>query len=168
MYVCIDVYICIQKHLCSSSSVSSNSRGAVCSVVNRIDTVFPYILLTCWCFYIFMVAHLFNKQIVIYIKKSVTLFFEGRKNIFMEQRWKYFKITYDNKTFKKPLTQSFLTLAKCKCLLRCSDAKSCLTLCDPMDCSMPGFPVFHCLPEFAHVHWVGDAIQPVSSGKLWK
>ena len=31
-----------------------------------------------------------------------------------------------------------------------------------MDCSTPGFPVFHCLPEFAqtHVHWVGDAIQP--------
>ena len=43
-----------------------------------------------------------------------------------------------------------------------SVAKSCLTLCDPMDCSTPGFLVFHYLPEFAqtHVHWVGDAIQP--------
>ena len=31
-----------------------------------------------------------------------------------------------------------------------------------MDCSMPGFPVHHQLPEFiqTHVHWVGDAIQP--------
>ena len=31
-----------------------------------------------------------------------------------------------------------------------------------MDCSTPGFPVHHQLPEFAqtHVHWVGDAIQP--------
>ena len=31
-----------------------------------------------------------------------------------------------------------------------------------MDCSTPGFPVLHHLPEFAqtHVHWVGDAIQP--------
>ena len=40
-------------------------------------------------------------------------------------------------------------------------AKSCPTLCNPMDCSMPGFPVVHCLLEFAwtHVHWVGDAIQ---------
>ena len=28
---------------------------------------------------------------------------------------------------------------------RCSVAKSCLTLCNPMDCSMPGFPVLHCL-----------------------
>ena len=31
----------------------------------------------------------------------------------------------------------------------CSVAKPCPTLCDPMDCSMPGFPVLHYLPEFA-------------------
>ena len=44
----------------------------------------------------------------------------------------------------------------------CSVAESCLTLCDPMDCSTPGLPVLHHLPEFAqtHVHSVGDAIQP--------
>ena len=43
-----------------------------------------------------------------------------------------------------------------------SVAESCLTLCNPMDCSMPGLPVHHQLPEFTqtHVHWVGDAIQP--------
>ena len=43
-----------------------------------------------------------------------------------------------------------------------SVAQSCLTLCNPMDCSTPGFTVHHQLPEFAqtHVHWVGDAIQP--------
>ena len=37
-----------------------------------------------------------------------------------------------------------------------------LTLCDPMDCSTPGLPVHHQLPEFTqtHVHWVGDAVQP--------
>ena len=36
------------------------------------------------------------------------------------------------------------------------------TLCDPMDCSTPGFPVLHHLPEFAQtrVYWVGNAIQP--------
>ena len=35
-------------------------------------------------------------------------------------------------------------------------------LCNPMDCSMPGSPVHHQLPKFAqaHVHCVGDAIQP--------
>ena len=38
----------------------------------------------------------------------------------------------------------------------------CPTLCNPMDCSMPGLPVHHQLPELAqtHVHRVGDAIQP--------
>ena len=36
------------------------------------------------------------------------------------------------------------------------------TLWDPMDCSIPGLPVHHQLPEFTqtHVHWVGYAIQP--------
>ena len=43
-----------------------------------------------------------------------------------------------------------------------SVAQLCLTLCDPMDCSMPGFPVHHQLLELTqtHVHRVGDAIQP--------
>ena len=43
-----------------------------------------------------------------------------------------------------------------------SVAQSCPALCDPMDCSMPGHPVPHYLPEFTqvHVHWIGDANQP--------
>ena len=43
----------------------------------------------------------------------------------------------------------------------CSVAQLCLPLCDPMDCSMPGFPVLHHLlePAQTHVHWVGDAMQ---------
>ena len=47
----------------------------------------------------------------------------------------------------------------------CSVAKSCPTLCDPIYCSMPDFPVLHYLLEFAqiHVHWVGDAIQSFHS-----
>ena len=43
-----------------------------------------------------------------------------------------------------------------------SVTQSCPPLCDPMDCSMPGLPVHHQLPEIAqtHVHRVGGAIQP--------
>ena len=62
---------------------------------------------------------------------------------------------------------------KCECIgkgLECchSVAQSCPTLCDPMDCSMPGFPVLYHLLELAetYVHRVGDAIQlshPLSS-----
>ena len=59
-----------------------------------------------------------------------------------------------------------LTCEICCC---CSSvAPSCLTLCDPIDFSTPGFSVLHHLPELAqtHVQWVGDAIQssrPLSS-----
>ena len=43
-----------------------------------------------------------------------------------------------------------------------SVTQSCPTLWDPVDCSMPGFPVHHQLPGLTqtHIHWVGDAIQP--------
>ena len=43
-----------------------------------------------------------------------------------------------------------------------SVTQSCLTLCDTVGCSMPGFPVHHELPELTHthVHWVSDTIQP--------
>ena len=42
----------------------------------------------------------------------------------------------------------------------CSVAESCLALCNPMDCSISGSPVLHCLLQFAqtHAHGVGDAI----------
>ena len=45
--------------------------------------------------------------------------------------------------------KSFLSYRCC-----CSVAKSYPTLCDPMDCSMLGFPLLHCLPVQTHVHWV--------------
>ena len=54
-----------------------------------------------------------------------------------------------------------------------SVAQSCPTLCDPRNCSTPGLPVHHQLPESTqtHVHWVGDAIQPSyplsSPSPLW-
>ena len=43
-----------------------------------------------------------------------------------------------------------------------SVTQSCPTLCDPMNCSMPGLPDHHQLLEFTqtYVHWVSDAIQP--------
>ena len=43
-----------------------------------------------------------------------------------------------------------------------SVTQSYLTLCDPVNCSIPGLPVHHQLPEFTqtHVHRVSDAIQP--------
>ena len=58
---------------------------------------------------------------------------------------------------------SFISLDFCQpswVICCCSVAHSCPTLCDPMGCNTPGFPVLHHLPELAqtHVHWVSDAI----------
>ena len=49
-----------------------------------------------------------------------------------------------------------------------SVAQSCLTLCIPMDCSLPGLLVHHQLPESTqtHVYWVGDAIHPTISSSV--
>ena len=57
------------------------------------------------------------------------------------------------------LTLDYVSLEEGNCY---SVTQSHLTLCNPMNCSMPGFPVLHHLPEFAqtHVHSVSDAIQP--------
>ena len=57
---------------------------------------------------------------------------------------------------------SLLSMATSRRAHCCSSVtQSCPTLCHPMDCSIPGFPVLHYLLEFAetHGHWVGDAIQ---------
>ena len=61
-----------------------------------------------------------------------------------------------------PLSTNDIHLNTCLEILCCSVAKLCLTLCNRMDWSTPGFLVLHYLPEFAQtqVCWVGDAIQP--------
>ena len=76
----------------------------------------------------------------------------GRKGI-----GKYFLIEWMNKhrrnvglIMKKLFTASQFS----------SVTQSCLTPCNCMECSMPGFPVHHQLPELAHTYWVSDVIQP--------
>ena len=61
------------------------------------------------------------------------------------------------------LNQAWFPLYFFPCLHQFSSvAQSCPTLCDPMNCSTPGLPVHHQLPEFTqtHVHQVTNAIQP--------
>ena len=60
--------------------------------------------------------------------------------------------------WSKRATPSILSSLPLLLITCCSDAQSCPTLSDPVDCSTPGLPVFCCLPEFAqtHVHWSGD------------
>ena len=55
------------------------------------------------------------------------------------------------------LSKTFFISEEC-----CSVAQSSPTLCNSMDCNMPGFLVLHYLPELAqtHIHWISDAIPP--------
>ena len=62
---------------------------------------------------------------------------------------------YSNRNFYSQRSNEEVSNICC----HCSVTISCPTLCDCMDCSTPGFPVIHYLPEFVltHIHW---AIQP--------
>ena len=83
----------------------------------------------------------------------------------------YYNAVYchpDDLTSMQSISCEMLGLMKHKLESRCSSVQfssvtqSCSALCNPIDCSTPGFPVHHQLLELAqiHIHWVGDAIQP--------
>ena len=83
------------------------------------------------------------------------------ENTYTSQRWRGSRKS--EKMNSKPwnsATRQTSKPAKIQLFQFSSAAQSCLTLCDPVDCSMPGFPVHHQLPGPIHVHWVSDAIQP--------
>ena len=70
-------------------------------------------------------------------------------------RYQLERIIKANMTITRTSQQFFYWCDVC-----CSIAKSCPTLCDPMNCSMPGSSVLYYLLEFAqiHVHWISDSI----------
>ena len=82
----------------------------------------------------------------------------GHNLVTKQQNQKYTKqkLTFPWGSLRFP---KVLQISSCCC---CSVTQSYSTLCNPMDCSTPGLPVPHHLPEFAqvHVHCISDAIQP--------
>ena len=78
------------------------------------------------------------------------------------QGWFPVSVFWQERESEKYVLRNFPQESSSQLLLLCSIAKSCLNLCDSIDCSTPGLPVLHHLPEFAqtHVHWVNDTIQP--------
>ena len=73
-------------------------------------------------------------------------------------KWKFLK----NARLSQPPPSYIRSMKQSNWLRSSVQSLSRVWLCDPMDCSIPGFPVYHQLPEFtqAHVHWISDAIQP--------
>ena len=62
------------------------------------------------------------------------------------------KKNYIKLFLKENIWENLCNLRLGKEFLCCSFAKLCPTLCDPVDCSTPGFPVLHYLPKFAQIH----------------
>ena len=86
--------------------------------------------------------------------------FNDNNSVILNYFWKFEFLDYSTSSTRiSSNTYVICGLNKYSCC--CSVAWSCLALCHPMDCTMPGFPVLHCLLEFAqtHVHWISDAIQ---------
>ena len=71
---------------------------------------------------------------------------------------------------ERQCSQLFVVISSEKHILLCccSVTQLCPTLCNPLNCSMPAFPVHHQLPALAqtHVHWVGDGIHLILCGPL--
>ena len=82
--------------------------------------------------------------------------YQTNKKITIFKKWNWIETCIVTFTQKQRLGYSALSICSC------SVSKWCPTLCSPMDCSLPVFPVLLYLPEFAqtHVHWVKDAIHP--------
>ena len=88
---------------------------------------------------------------------TITLFGRGPR---LSGSWKSFRV---HLYWRPGRTGGELTRIEAAHVIGCSSVtQSCLILWDPMDCSMPGFPVHHQLPELTqtHVHRVTDVIQP--------
>ena len=94
----------------------------------------------------------------------LTFFFSQRcysfKKLFLLKMFAYITESCPNPGKQVSLNPSIITNRTHQWLYCwCSVAQLCLTLCELMNFSMSGFPVLHHLLEFAHVHWVSDAIQ---------
>ena len=101
-------------------------------------------------------------DIINFILLSVGYFFSNPINILnFETLVKLCRSINSLSFFNLPFVHSYGRKRKSSILLL-SVTQSCLTLWKPTDCSMPGFPVLHCLLEFVqiHVHLVDDATQP--------
>ena len=82
--------------------------------------------------------------------------------IFQAIALEWIAISFSKYIPKKYIHLLYLTINIIKIVQLSSVTQLCPTLCDPVYCSMPGFPVHHPLPEFAqtNVHRVSDAIKP--------
>ena len=103
-----------------------------------------------------------NTHTDIHTQRNITQPLKRMKYCHLQQHEWTWSLFYQVKSDKDKYLSLIFHMILLICSGCCSVAQSCLTLCNPMDCSIPGFPVLYHLLKLAqtHVHWVGDAIQP--------
>ena len=99
-----------------------------------------------------------SSQIYVFLRSELILFNLANSYVLGKIKMFPFKNTSISKVLRN-ISKAIYSSIFTSC---CWVTESCPTLCDPIDCSIPGFPVLHYLLEFVQtpVHWVGDAIQP--------
>ena len=120
-----------------------------------------------WLFSHFLVIHFLPRW-----QKGIRAWPCGGESAASSERWVTCRIHHTwggrETTIRAPLCRLALCWGRAFKALLLLSPQSCPTLCDPMDCSMPGFPGPHQLLELAqtHVHWVSDAFRAYP-GRLW-
>ena len=114
-------------------------------------------------------TYVFNKVIIKYIIDRYIDSNRSLRHIFVRHISQRDILQVQHICIERPLNKELIYALEEANVLRFQEkdsvssvAQSCLTLCDPMNCSIPGLPVHHQLLEFTQtrIHWVSDAIQP--------
>ena len=112
---------------------------------------FTFLVRTVYSHFMFPVSSLSSSSIfVILVLNSFPLFHEFCFLWHKLFSWLFLRLTVLSIC---PLNSSLFLWDQCVCVCVCSVAQSCLTLCDPMDCSLPGFSV-HGIFQTSVLEWV--------------
>ena len=131
------------------------------SVLSVVISPFSFLILLIWFSFLCFLMSLANGLSTIYLLKEPAFGFVG----FCYGLFCFFCIYFCPNFYNFLLLTLRFFISSFSGYFRCqfsSVAQYCPTLCNPMNCSTPGLPVYHQLPEFTqtHIHQVGDAIQP--------
>ena len=124
-----------------------------------LPAVFIYFLVTLRCLLNEALGH-HPSQETATLRSPLKIKIQGR-SFFLLKNWTQVLILCSIRCTAKWFKYIYAYINKCTYCCCCSVAQLCLTLCDPMDCSMPSLSVPHHLLEFAqvHVHFIGEAVE---------
>ena len=139
--ICISLMISDDEHLFMCLLATCKSSKNVYSGLLTIFKIICFLILKCMSF--LRILDINSLSVILFVRFSPILFF-----FFSFCPWFPLLCRLLSLIMFHLFSFAFVSFV----LSYCSLAKSCPTLCDPMDCSMPGFPVLNYLLEFAQIH----------------